>query len=442
MGNTKPKLPPLSESNYELWFALLDTEMMARGGQFVLTTTKVDHIRLFPDDAGKWDEYNGRARFLMLEAVKEIDQNAIILVSSAKEAYDSLRAKYYDRRLAVASSKLKELTNYEKKDEESIQDVWTRLSKLRSDIIAIKPSMKESYDDTELLMRLLDCLPSPYNTTVDTLKARGNVATLEALRILQDKEGDLKTESGMIAYSKNQHLSKYKREQQRSRSRSRSRGKTTSRQHQRRKDSPSSERKSKGRKPGQKCFLCGEDDHVLKDCDLRTLLATFVKKLRQRKKKGRAYDAESESEKDNKTLQGEDKDNEDNEIAALTQELARKLPQTTWIADTGASSHMTDKLDLFREPLVQMTRRIIKVRGGYLHSSRYNNIEIPRRAGKPITIQRIYYVPNLEANLLSCRRLCTLELREEFNIRAIKLFNLRNKYIFRARYLERVYIVK
>ena len=89
----------------------------------------------------------------MLEAVKKIDQNAIILVSSAKEAYNSLRVKYYDRRLAVASSKLKELTNYEKKDEESIQDVWTRLSKLRSDIIAIKPSMKESYDDTELLMR-------------------------------------------------------------------------------------------------------------------------------------------------------------------------------------------------------------------------------------------------------------------------------------------------
>ena len=166
-------------------------------------------------------------------------------------------------------------------------------------------------------MRLLDCLPSPYNTTVDTLKARSNVATLKALRILQNKEEDLKIESGMIAYSNNQHLSKYKRKQQRSRSRSRSRSKTTSRQHQQRKDSPSSERKSKERKPGQKCFLCGEDDHILKDYNLRTLLATFVKKLRQRKKKGRAYDAESESEEDNKTLQEEDEDNENNKIAVL-----------------------------------------------------------------------------------------------------------------------------
>ena len=184
MGNTKPKLPPLSESNYKLQFALLDTEMIVRGGQFVLITIKLDYIRLFLDGIGKWDKYNSRARFLMLEAVNKINQNAIVLVLSAKEVYDSLRTKYYDCRRAMVSSKLKELTNYKKKDKESIQDIQIRLSKLRSDIIAIKPNMKESYDDTELLMRLLDYLLSLYNTIVNILKVRGNVTTLEALRIL------------------------------------------------------------------------------------------------------------------------------------------------------------------------------------------------------------------------------------------------------------------
>ena len=89
-----------------------------------------------------------------------------------------------------------------------------------------------------------------------------------------------------------------------------------------------------------------------------------------------------------------------------------------------------------------MTRRIIKVGGGYLHSSRYGDIEIPGRAGKPITIQRVYYVPNLGANLLSCRRLCTLGLRGEFDVKAIKLFNLRNECVLRARHSEGVYIVE
>ena len=438
MRNTKPKLLPLSESNYKLWFALLDEEIIVRGGQFILTTIKLDYIRVFLDSIGKWDKYNSRVCFLILEVVNKINQNAIVLVSSAKEVYDSLRIKYYDRRLAIVSSKLKELTNYKKKDKESIQNIQIRLSKLRSDIITIKPSIKESYNDTELLIRLLDCLSSLYNTTVDTLKARGNVTILEALRILQDKEGDLKTELGIITYSRNRYSSKYKYKQRRSRSRSRS--EITPRQHQQGRDLSSLQRKSRRKKLGQEYFLYN-DNYTLKHCDLRAPLVAFVKKLRQRKKKGRAYNTESESE-DSEPPQEEDDNDDDNKIAALTQELARKVSQTTQITNTGASSHITNKLDLFRGPLIKMTRRIIKVRGEYLHSSRYGDIEILGRAGKPITIQRVYYMLNLGANLLSYRRLCTLGLRGEFNIKAIKLFNSKNEYILRARYLEGVYIVE
>ena len=163
----------------------------------------------------------------MLEVVNKINQNTIVLVLSAKEVYNSLRTKYYNCRRAIVSSKLKELTNYKKKDKESIQDIQTRLSKLRSDIIAIKPNIKESYNNTELLMRLLDYLLSLYNTIVNTLKVRSNVTTLEALRILQDKEGDLKIELGIIAYSKNRYLSKCKYNQRHLRSQSR--GETMSR---------------------------------------------------------------------------------------------------------------------------------------------------------------------------------------------------------------------
>ena len=59
----------------------------------------------------------------MLKTVKEINQNTIILILSAKEVYNSLRVKYYDRYLAIVFSKLKELINYKKKDKKSIQDV-------------------------------------------------------------------------------------------------------------------------------------------------------------------------------------------------------------------------------------------------------------------------------------------------------------------------------
>lgn len=137
----------------------------------------------------------------------------------------------------------------------------------------------------------------------------------------------------------------------------------------------------------------------------------ILKKLRQnnKKKRGRAYEADSGSESDT-----EDKE-VDEEIAALTQEAARKLPYTTWIADTGASSHMTDQKDLFRGPLSRMRRRVIKVGGGYLNTDQYGDIEILSKTDTPITIRRVYYVPSLGANLLSCRRLCTLGLIGAFN---------------------------
>ena len=120
----------------------------------------------------------------MLKTVKKINQNTIILVLSTKEVYNSLRAKYYDYRLAIVSSKLKELINYKKKNKESIQNIQIRLSKLRSNIITIKLSIKESYNNTKFLIRLLNYLLSLYNIIVNIFKARNNIATLEALWIL------------------------------------------------------------------------------------------------------------------------------------------------------------------------------------------------------------------------------------------------------------------
>lgn len=114
----------------------------------------------------------------------------------------------------------------------------------------------------------------------------------------------------------------------------------------------------------------------------------ILKKLRQnntKKKQGHAYEANSGSKSDT-----EDKE-VDEEIATLTQEAARKLPYTTWIADTGASSHITDQKDLSRGPLSRMRRRVIKVGGGYLNTDQYGDIKILSKTGTLITIRRVYY---------------------------------------------------
>lgn len=132
-------------------------------------------------------------------------------MKTAKEADDVLRAKYYDLRPAVATSKLRELATYKKKEEDSIQVTWSKLLKIKTDIVAIKPKLRESYDENEMIMRLLDSLPESYASTVDGLKARETLKVNDALRILQDKEGGMEQqETSMLA-----HGNKYRAPQKR-----------------------------------------------------------------------------------------------------------------------------------------------------------------------------------------------------------------------------------
>ena len=59
---------------------------------------------------------------------------------------------------------------------------------------------------------------------------------------------------------------------------------------------------------------------------------------------------------------------------------------------------------------------------------------------KKIIIKRVYYISNLEANLLLYKRLYMLDLKERFNINFIYL-QLNNIDIFKANYKKEVYIL-
>ena len=53
---------------------------------------------------------------------------------------------------------------------------------------------------------------------------------------------------------------------------------------------------------------------------------------------------------------------------------------------------------------------------------------------------RIYYVSDLDANLLSCKRLYMLELKDRFDTNAIYLYK-NHKNIFKADYYKSVYVL-
>ena len=109
------------------------------------------------------------------------------------------------------------------------------------------------------------------------------------------------------------------------------------------------------------------------------------------------------------------------EVTYLTKEAVSKLQSFSWIADTNAFSHMTNKLNLFSDSLTRIKRRIIKVKGGELHVDYMEIVILRSRSGKKVIIERVYYIFGLGANLLLCRRLCMLGLKGRFDINFIYL---------------------
>ena len=62
------------------------------------------------------------------------------------------------------------------------------------------------------------------------------------------------------------------------------------------------------------------------------------------------------------------------------------------------------------------------------------------RQERLMKIMRVYYIFNLDANLLSCKRLYMLKLKDRFDINAIYFYK-NHKNILRADYYKNVYVL-
>ena len=87
-----------------------------------------------------------------------------------------------------------------------------------------------------------------------------------------------------------------------------------------------------------------------------------------------------------------------------------------------------------------MKRRIIKIKERELHINQMNIIMMRSRQERLIKIMRVYYVSDLDANLLLCKRLCMLKLKNRFDTNAIYLYK-DHKNILKTNYYENIYVL-
>ena len=321
---------------------------------------------------------DARAQYQIVNCIDEDDEEMIAEETRARGIWINLLKKYKKNLKTVGRQYLVDLINYKKPADMNIESAYTEITKMSRKVAELQPDMKAVALPARRFQTLLKSLPEEYETLRDAIDAQTDPDIDVSLQKLQEKEAQLQAkdkEMAMWAKDNNRkdgydyrQCSAYRIPQRR-----RSASSNCSDRHSvrnRREDSVKSEPKDRG------CFLC-DGRHRIKDYELlrklRKLAKTFTRKdIKLGKQKQKAYNANDNTSSASSSAESLDinSDNEEDmeEIAALSKELVSTVPKSDWIADTGATSHMTDQLRLFSEPLKSIKKRTIKVGGGRLYS--------------------------------------------------------------------------
>jgi hypothetical protein len=134
--------------------------------------------------------------------------------------------------------------------------------------------------------------------------------------------------------------------------------------------------------------------------------------------------------------------NDDDEILEacnLSYDDIGKVTPFSWLADTGASSHMSDQPSIFRR-IIFIIHRWIQVRGEVLYSDTKETVDLTCNDHLLIVLKNTFYVPKLGTNLLSARYLYEVGLVRSFNS-SIMYFKLNRKTIIKVKIENGLYIV-
>jgi hypothetical protein len=372
------------------------------------------------EKAAKYKAASAKIMFIINKCIDELDREFVRSHDNAKGRWDMLWKKYSVLTAQAKREDLQQITGFKYgKDKDgkdidmSIDSAWTTLVAVRGRIVTANPKLAESFDEATLLDYLMAGLPENFNTTRQTLDSNPNLGVYNKLEILQKIE----TQYGLTAKAETETANiatKQSREKHRSRL----------------------------PKDRIRCYFCGER-HVRSKCELRTLLTAMVadfhlNKARselkdqpkgrskpdarkggksnhysgKRRDKGLVADGDDDNSsgtEQDSSSESEDsqEDEDDTETCNFSKDKIAdcKIPESDWCADTGCTSHMTDKPTLFRGPMVKIRRRTVKVGGGRLYADFMGTVEM-KVAGVSLLLENVLHVPSLDANLLSSRKIC------------------------------------
>jgi hypothetical protein len=438
--NVKRPVPILTRENYRSWFQSMRDYLEGEGYYWIIeddtnvaptpTSATASSSSAEPTEpmasllhsmhSPDWRKANGKVRYNLTLCLDQDDKDEVEELRSARKVWTYLWQKYNKRFAADAMAFVQEYVNFKMQETQSIRSAWVHLANLGRQIAEMDPAEAAYKDPSKRIKHLLAALPHAYQSMRTTINAQVNLQPDDILMLLESQEAQFKQELGedMAMYSRLGYKPNLRKDNQ-----------------------PS----------GFGCPICDKTDHRIRQCpslpaarravsrgpkassssslaprqrrrsspkadDLRTLIknlsaeVALLKKARQ-PRKHKAFpvqDKEPDTEAEEPQSPSSDgpSDGEDYETVAFNAtELQGKLSLTEWLLDSGATAHMTDQPSSFRQPMIPIKRRWIKVGGGrYLASDFCGQVVIHDKSGKSIEL-RALLVPELGVNLISGRRL-------------------------------------
>ncbi|KAI1006754.1 hypothetical protein K3495_g1463 [Podosphaera aphanis] len=267
--------------------------------------------------------------------------------------------------------------------------------------------MRNAYLHAALFLILTKSFLSAFKVTTDGFRLHNQMSVDEKLRILNEVEEDIRSQSGKVLVARQKTFKKSKKAR------------------------PNQGSESDSDNPGYSCYLCKNVDTVarcprletaarlLKEHDKAKKSEPVVKRrspnknFRKKPKTSRNHKAyavgSSPSTEEYTCSDLSETENEDVEEFHLSKEKICKTTPSDWPVDTGATSHMSDQPLYFRK-LIPMYPRRVKVGGGELRAEFEGDVQMRCKDGSSMLLSNVLFVPNLGINLLSVRRMCQAEL--------------------------------
>lgn len=427
----------LKADNRDRWFDAVTDIAKAAGRYYTIEESLNSYCRVkdihkegidwesIPDDEdfvidkAKRKEYDKDNAWLGLRIKANLSETDRVLIEDLeynKDRIATLRKKYYKVSATAGNSVIKQLTHWTMNEALSIEDNWAQIHGARR--AAHQYSSETKFDDKMLYSFFIQGLPADFATTIQSLNAQASLSIQEKVDVLgeqyamfapkkgkkigaafisEEQEDTYAARDELICYICDDpdhfarqcpYKSKAYEYAKRLRAEDKRHGKTLDREpkpyRSRRRDSSSSDRSARSERNTRLSTPRNNNSKTSKTrfpgrSASRDRYVRFAKHVDKNEVMKALLAAGLIADQDSGSDQMSDGDDSSDEQAHVSNEH-RKVPASKWISDTGCTSHMTDKSELFRGPL-SPKRVPIRVGGGsaLVRVNRYSGSCIRRK---------------------------------------------------------------